>query len=289
MKGRLSAMMLAAINWEPDPGQRVWIVAAGFLTIVLIGFAHYASGLAYEFHTFYVLAVMALSWYVGMGAGFLAAVFSAVDWLLVDWFLIGGDIDVGVIVFNELVRLSVFLVVTLLTASLRAHLRQEAASARTDPLTRLANRRRFYEEGRIELERARRSGAPLTVVFIDVDDFKRVNDTMGHDAGDEVLRCVAEVLRNGTRLSDLAARFGGDEFAILMPETDAEAAAASARKLQALLLERMADGKWPVNFSIGVATCNTPPDDVDTLVRRADALMYQVKLAGKNTVRCEML
>lgn len=81
----------------------------------------------------------------------------------------------------------------------------------------------------------------------------------------------------------------GDEFAILMPETNAEAAAASARKLQALLLERMGDGKWPVNFSIGVATCKTPPDDVETLVRRADALMYQVKLAGKNTVRCELV
>jgi diguanylate cyclase (GGDEF)-like protein len=281
-------MSLARIvHWEPGPRERPALVASSLLVIVLIGFAHYLSGPRFEFYIFFLLPVLVVSWYAGPTAGFLTALFALADWVLMDWLMADGKLDTVAVVFNDLARLSVFLVVSGLAAGLRAVLRREAASARVDSLTQLANRRLFYEEGRLEIGRARRSREPLTAVFIDLDGFKDVNDRLGHQAGDELLRAVAKTLREHTRSSDVVGRLGGDEFGILLPGMAGEAAIASVSTLRQRLLECMEAHRWPVTFSIGVATFDVPPDDIDALLARADALMYAVKHGGKNTIRHE--
>ena len=163
-------------------------------------------------------------------------------------------------------------------------LAREAQSAGTDELTQLANRRTFTAAGNRELARVRRSHRPLAVALIDVDDFKWVNDTFGHAAGDYVLRAVAEMLRTQIRTVDLAARYGGDEFALLLPETDTAGAFEAAERFRIALATRtLGDGRrlpTGVTASIGVATGLEPK--LDELIAAADRALYRAKQAGKN-------
>ena len=157
--------------------------------------------------------------------------------------------------------------------------------ARIDPLTQLARRQVFLERLDEELARHRRSGRPLAVALVDVDDFKRVNDTLGHPAGDRVLRCVAEVLERNRRSSDLVARFGGEEFVVLLPECDLDDSVGVCDAMR----RAVADSRVPVaedvavTVSIGV-TVVLGTDAVDDLLVRADAALYRAKAAGKNRV-----
>jgi diguanylate cyclase (GGDEF)-like protein len=185
-------------------------------------------------------------------------------------------------------RLVLYLLVTALLIALRRAFEDEKALARADPLTGAANVRRFHEAADAELARARRYGHPVTFAVLDVDDFKRVNDAMGHDAGDRLLREVATALRAVTREVDVVARIGGDEFAVLLPETGPEGARSAAAKIRDHLRREMRAGGWPVSFSIGVVTCLDPLERTDELLRRADRLGYEVKRSGKDSVRFEV-
>jgi diguanylate cyclase (GGDEF)-like protein len=118
-----------------------------------------------------------------------------------------------------------------------------------------------------------------------VDDFKQVNDHLGHSAGDRLLRTVADTIRENVRGIDVVARLGGDEFAILMPETDGAAAGVVVRRVRRRLLDAARAGGWPVTFSIGVVTFDTPPASCDEMLQAADDLMYAAKRHGKNAIR----
>jgi len=153
-------------------------------------------------------------------------------------------------------------------------------AARTDPLTGLLNRRGFDDLLGAELARAQRYGRPLSLVFGDLDRFKEVNDSLGHTAGDTVLKLVAERLRRETRTADLVGRYGGEEFVLLLPETDEEGALILAERLRAGIVELFAKQPEPVTISFGVATFEGA--DGEDLVRNADRALYAAKLAGRN-------
>jgi diguanylate cyclase (GGDEF)-like protein len=159
--------------------------------------------------------------------------------------------------------------------------------ATTDELTNLVNRRRFIEALEAEAERARVLESPLSVVLADLDDFKRVNDRYGHHGGDEALRAFADLLRGQLRDDDVAGRIGGEEFAILLRDTDLDAAIAVARRtLGALDGATVALGpttiKLTASFGAAELAADAPPD---TLLLDADAALYQAKRDGKNCVR----
>jgi diguanylate cyclase (GGDEF)-like protein len=143
----------------------------------------------------------------------------------------------------------------------------------------------LFDDGRRDLARCRRIGRPLTAVFMDLDEFKQVNDCYGHAEGDKVLRVTANCLRMNTRETDLIARIGGDEFVVLAPEMDCEAAQRYAKRVQSRFREEMQRHGWPVTISLGVATFNSPPQTVDEVVKAADDLMYVVKRREKNSVK----
>lgn len=160
------------------------------------------------------------------------------------------------------------------------------AMARSDELTGLANRRAFMEELQNAVGRAARRDTGGALLYIDLDNFKPINDTLGHEAGDHVLVKVAAALRNQCRAYDLAARLGGDEFALWLDETDEDAAKARAYDVRdaitALGIEAP-DKDKPFGLSVGVASL-TGPADIQTLLGEADAAMYRAKASGKNTV-----
>jgi diguanylate cyclase (GGDEF)-like protein/PAS domain S-box-containing protein len=163
-------------------------------------------------------------------------------------------------------------------------LQREKELARTDVLTGLSNRRAFYEALQMERARTARYGRPITLAYVDLDNFKRVNDSLGHAVGDELLVCVADLLRQTLRLSDTVGRLGGDEFALLLPETSPGAAESLLQKLRKILMDAMQGRNWPVSFSIGAATFLNNPPPLDQMIRAADELMYAVKKSGKNSV-----
>jgi len=167
---------------------------------------------------------------------------------------------------------------------LRLRLQQEKHLARIDSLTRAANRRAFYETLEGELSRLRRYGRPFSVAYLDLDNLKRVNDDLGHEAGDAVLCTVSATVRKNLRRTDTIGRLGGDEFAILLTEAGSEAARATTDKFNRRLLDAMRQNQWPVTFSIGLVTCLTAPTSEEELMKKADELMYLVKKSGKNNI-----
>jgi diguanylate cyclase (GGDEF)-like protein len=177
--------------------------------------------------------------------------------------------------------------IALENARLHEVVREQAV---TDELTGLVNRRRFVEALESEIARASRLGAPLSLLFADLDDFKRVNDCRGHAAGDDALRTFADLLRDALRGIDTAARMGGEEFAVLLPGTELEGAAAVAERIRTELsdraIQRDAVGGGGLTTSIGVVQyrSGTP----DELIRRADAALYRAKEQGKNRVTTEV-
>jgi diguanylate cyclase (GGDEF)-like protein len=157
----------------------------------------------------------------------------------------------------------------------------------TDELTQLANRRRFTETLAVEIRRAERFGDPLALVLADLDDFKLINDHYGHQTGDEVLRRFADVLRENVRDFDLPVRYGGEEFAVLLPETGLEGAERLARRLQSALLRlrvtEIGRDRLPVTASFGVAAF-PGARSAEELLSAADGALYRAKAAGKNRV-----
>ncbi|MFH1914773.1 MAG: PAS domain S-box protein [Pseudomonadota bacterium] len=159
--------------------------------------------------------------------------------------------------------------------------------ATTDSLTGLSNRRRFMELAEREFARGKRYQGALTMLMMDIDHFKRVNDTHGHDVGDEVLRELAHISRAALREPDVLGRLGGEEFGVLLPETDSVAALEVAERLRRAIENTpiaTAAGEMRITVSIGAATSNTDAESVATLLKRADVALYAAKEAGRNRV-----
>jgi diguanylate cyclase (GGDEF)-like protein len=155
-----------------------------------------------------------------------------------------------------------------------------------DALTGLHNRRALFERLAQELQRARRYAQPISLLLIDVDGLKSLNDRNGHRAGDAALRMVAEAVRSGSRASDLCARWGGDEFAVLAPSTAAEAGMRMAERVRLLVESGSSPGGSRVTASLGVSTIEpgTAVTEPESFVRAADAALYRAKNAGRNRV-----
>jgi polar amino acid transport system substrate-binding protein len=153
----------------------------------------------------------------------------------------------------------------------------------TDPLTRMPNRRRLEARLEEELERARRHGRPLALIFLDLDRFKGINDTLGHQAGDRVLTALAELIRQRLRLSDIFGRWGGEEFLVICPETDGDSAAALAERVREAVAAHDFGNRVRLTISLGVAA-REEGDVRYSIFRRVDVALYAAKAAGRNRV-----
>jgi diguanylate cyclase (GGDEF)-like protein len=232
--------------------------------------------------TAYLVPVAAVGWAGGRRAGIFVAVAATAAATVADGL---GQFDLVPVALSLLVNVAM----AWMFGNFRTKIAHERRLARTDPVTGGNNRRGFDERIRREVRRHARGRRPLTLICLDLDDFKRINDTRGHAAGDAVLSAVATTLESCVRETDFVARHGGDEFVVLLPETGADGAGALLGRLQGALAGAMAEHGWAVTFSIGAVTFQTPPRSERVLLRICDDRMYQAKRAGKNRVHHEVL
>lgn len=249
----------------------------------------YVTEYELSFSFFYLIPVAFAAWFGGKKTCAVVAFISAAIWQIVNEQAGQVYSHPAIGYWNTGTRLGFFLVVAYLLLQLKKSWSQEKNLSRLDHLTGAANLRLFKETALTELGRARRYGRDFSVAYFDVDNFKKVNDTLGHPAGDKLLVKIVITIKIMLRTTDLIARVGGDEFVILLPETGAQQVPAVIAKIREKLAVAMAEGDWPVTFSMGVLSCTVKEHSIDDVLKQVDALMYDVKKGGKNSVRYEML
>ncbi len=259
------------------------VIAIASVLLVIILSVSYWIRLDFRFSVFYLIPIALAAWFVGRRAGIVFCLLGAALWLLESLATRRpGATKLPEASINVALVLGFFLLVSTLLSALRAALWRERAASRIDVLTQVSNRRAFAELAEAEIERLARYGGRFTVAYLDLDDFKQVNDRFGHETGDRVLILAAQAIRKSLRVNDIVARVGGDEFIVLLPETDARDAEAVLRKLESHLAAVMRQGPWEVTVSIGAATFEKAPSSVEQMVETVDMLMYSAKTSGKN-------
>ena len=268
-----------------EDGNPIFWTAVGIGAIGLLGIIDYVTGNEITFSLFYLAPIVAVTWAVNQPAGLVMSLLSGIT-------LLGAEIAAGqtyssplIYLLNTLIRTVFYTIITYLVAELHQARREEQLAARTDFVTGAANARYFHELLQMEINRIHRYPHPITVVYIDIDNFKLVNDLYGHKIGDDVLRSIASELKSQLRRTDIVARVGGDEFALLLPSTQQPDAKIVLSKVHTNLVETMKQRNWPVTFSMGAVTCVSPPHSPEQLINLADELMYEVKNSTKNDVR----
>lgn len=253
---------------------------------VLVAVADYLTGPYLAFATVYMIPVGLAAWFGGRRAATVVAVLASSLGMLTTA-ADPGEVSAGVNLANGVLRFVLYLIVGLVLATEREAIRTIAALATVDPLTGLINRRHFAERSGRELARARRDDDAVAVVYIDVDDLKARNDSLGHGAGDALLESFAQVARDALRGTDLLARMGGDEFAVLLPGSDGTSAEGTVERIRADLRAAVDP---PITFSAGVVAGHMDEAmTVAELLQIADQAMFQAKAAGKNrTVTVEV-
>lgn len=259
-----------------------WLICLG--VIALLGVLHSATDAELTFASVAMLPVLVIAWIDGKDNALIVAFLAAVTLAAGDFTSTTEFSAPWVPWANAVTRLMTFSLVALLAAQVCQQFAREHEKATRDALTGLNNRRTFLETGDHEAARAKRYRHPLAVVFLDLDDFKQLNDSKGHAAGDLALRATAQAILATMRSTDLAARLGGDEFAVLLPETGYDAAVDVGRKISSVVNRALQEFS-PVTASIGVAWFGTIDRPFPAMLKAADELMYEVKEGGKGETR----
>jgi diguanylate cyclase (GGDEF)-like protein len=274
---------------ELRPVERLATAAGVGLGIAAVAGIDYVTGIELRVHPMYFLPLSVAAWRLGRTAALVTALVCTLSWAFVNYAAGLRYSNTEVWIFNLATQGLSFLTVALLIASLRVAVRHERALSRTDPVTSLPNSRAFHEDAARMLAWCARKRHPVVLGYIDLDDFKAVNDSLGHAAGDRMLRDVGVVLRTSLRGSDLSARLGGDEFAVLLPETTAEEARVLFARLSAALKGVLSTPGLRVTGTIGGVVFPTASDSVEAMLHRADMRMYAAKVAGKDRVEIEVV
>jgi diguanylate cyclase (GGDEF)-like protein len=289
MPGRATLMGQALLEAQPAGRSRVGATALAVGLLFAIGLVDYLSGYEIQIAVIYLIPIFYAATRISRPAGLVFAGLSSVAG-------IGSDLLAGerysswiVLVIVLVLRTALFLVFVEVVAALRHALEREKESARTDSLTGVSNRRHFIELAGAALAFARRYRRPMTIAYLDLDSFKQINDRLGHQAGDEVLRAVAHTIRNRLRTTDVVGRLGGDEFAVCLPETGADAAELVLGKLREECTAALPENARSVTVSMGMVTFADPPATVDELLDRTDTTLYAAKREGKNRLVREVV
>ncbi len=264
------------------------LIPVASVIVLLVGVLNHMAGPEISTTIFYLVPIVLVTWFTKRSIGFVFSILSALTWLIADLTSGTTHLNSDIPYWNGVARLGSFFILTFVLSTLKNTLRQEKEYSRTDFLTGTRNRRYFIELLNMEINRARRYDRPFTVMCIDLDNFKTVNDCFGHSTGDMILRSVARTLQENIRVTDTLARLGGDEFAILLPETGRNVAEVILQKVRKINSDIMRMHGWPVTLSIGVVTFMSPPSTVDETLRKADRLMYAAKNSGKDGIRYEI-
>jgi diguanylate cyclase (GGDEF)-like protein len=272
-----------------ESGSRRALATLGLLgALIVVGWIDTLTGTQLGLSLLYLAPVSAAGWWLGSRPAALCAAAAALIWLAAD--LAGrAGAEMPISLWNGFTRLAIYLAIGLLLSRVRSDRRRltglldrEKSLARTDTITNLMNHRGFVETLMREASRCRRASQPLCVAFMDLDNFKQVNDRYGHAAGDAFLQRIARTIRDTVRAGDVPARLGGDEFVILFWDVDRGAVEGIARRL--IDRVREAGAEYPeadLGLSVGIAYFALPPDSIEEILKRADNAMYEAKTLGK--------
>jgi diguanylate cyclase (GGDEF)-like protein len=257
-------------------------LAVGTVLVTAIAVLDWATGPTVSVGLLHALAIITVTWLGSRRNGLLVSGLAAVETLAAAVWA-NGSLTVPA-VLNAATRLGVLIVVTVLVATLRDALVEQRRLATVDPLTGSLNRRAFGLVAERERLRAGRGGSAITVAYFDLDEFKTINDEHGHATGDRLLRVFAASVRAGIRSTDIFSRMGGDEFVLLLPETDAREAVGVVDRVRRILAELCEVEGVAMTVSTGIATYRFPPSSIDVMVAGADELMYRAKARGGDSV-----
>ncbi|SFN42824.1 diguanylate cyclase (GGDEF) domain-containing protein [Formivibrio citricus] len=262
-------------------GWRLWLARSVCIgLILLLGTFRFATEAEFSLASLAMLPVIVLAWGRGLREGLLFAFFAAGMWTIGDIYAEGKFSLPWIPWVNGMTRWMTYSLSAYLVAQVRLQFEREHEHATRDALTKLHNRRAFFEAGASEVERSKRHAHSLAIAFLDLDNFKQLNDTQGHDVGDLALKVTARSLNRSLRPCDIVARLGGDEFAILLPEIGHDEAVELSQKISEAVNQSL-EKFSPVQVSVGVAWFETADRQFPAMLKVADELMYEVKESGK--------
>ena len=262
------------------------VLLIGLALIAAIAWLNLATGPNLVLDIVYLLPVMFVAWVTASTAYGLLAVLATFFGEPLEAYL--NDLHtypLPVALWNVVMRMAVFCIVLLLLAKVRRLVARLQEQSLSDQLTGVGNRRALVVVAARAIEHSRRYQHELSLAYLDIDGFKAINDCSGHAVGDRVLIALAGLVRATTRSVDTVVRIGGDEFVILMPETDAQSAWRLAERLRAACSRMNSLGMTRVTCSVGLVTFERPASDLDELLTMADRLMYEAKAAGGDCVQ----
>jgi diguanylate cyclase (GGDEF)-like protein len=269
---------------------RFLLQLASFGGVAAIGVLDYTLGEEIDLDAVYLLPILASAYSFGQIAAVLAALISALAWLINTHLLRTEPVSTQLLVWDALGQLAIYVTVAYFIGLARREQLELGRQATSDHLTGLANRRSLRRALDTEIARAQRYGRSFGVVAMDCDGLKRVNDELGHAAGDGLIVQVAQIIASGLRPIDVAARLGGDEFLVLLPESDSAGAKAAADRIVSEVRTRFAVPDAPAGsprtttMSAGVAVFPDDAATADALLATADRALYRAKEHGRDRV-----
>lgn len=262
---------------------------AVLLGLAAVGALDYVTGSDVHVVSLYFVPLALAGRRLGRSGAAVSALLATVIWLAM---LYANDVrypHAYIWLVNFLTQGAGFLTLAMLVALLSETLRKEQANSRTEPLTGLRNRLAFFEQAGIAMSLCKRNARPVALAYIDLDNFKNVNDLFGHAQGDIVLQSCGAVITESVRATDIAARIGGDEFVIFLPETVADDAVALCTRLLNALEGSAEFHAASVTASVGIVIEDPASADIDQLLKHADSRMYQAKRDGKSRIETHCL
>ena len=256
------------------------------LLLFIIAVTEFYYGSKISLSLFYLIPVVITTWFINRTNGLIISIICTLIWIFIDFY----DKQVFLLEnfifhWNIVVQFIFFVIFVYIISFLKDTLEKLKKAARDDFLTGVINTRYFYELAQFEINRANRYDKVFSFAYIDLDNFKYLNDTYGHPVGDALLRVIADIIKENLRKTDIVARLGGDEFAILLPETDYKQSDIVIKKLIKEIKMEMERYNWPVTLSIGLVTFEKIPISADEMIKIADDTMFKAKKAGKNLIK----
>lgn len=271
-----------ALQDKDENNHMYWRLVLIVSEIILITALHYEVASAYySLGVLYCLPIIQASRLSASRTGSSGALIPAVTGVLgaVAWSIADSAVlwpfPLDALALNIFIRAVTFTVL----AQVMTTLFKERKYSRKDALTGLANRLEFFERFELEQLRSERSGAPYSVLFVDIDQFKVLNDTRGHHTGDEALKALARVFAENSRKLDTVARIGGDEFALLFPSTDGKTCETLIERITLVANGKFSEQGWPITLSTGYVTETGKKRSAEDVLREADEKMYSIKKA----------
>ena len=264
------------------------VVGLGLAATAVVGVADYgvARLFGYDFVAtgFYLVPIGFVAFVGGTRSGMVIALAAALTEAIATYAALVDVTNIWAVPISIALELVVFVAAAYAQGAIRRFVERERHLSRHDAVSGVVNSLGFREAAGWEVARARRWPQVVSLIYLDVDDFKAVNDQHGHARGDEVLRIIGEAMKESLRESDVVARVGGDEFAALMPGTDEEGCRAATARVHHAITRDLAKAGFAVTASVGAATFPWAPETVDELIGAGDAAMYTVKRGSKNGV-----